>query len=113
MKLEDKLKILSNQYPTQHLEDMLIEEMSELTQAIIKLRRANGEGCDTDASVSECWYSLLEEFADVFICYNELTAKLSTLSHAHMKDIIDAKLDRQLMRLTTKHNNESKNKINK
>ena len=43
--------------------DILIEEMAELTQAIIKSRRNNGSYCTTE---------IAEETADVIICLAEL-----------------------------------------
>ena len=45
---------------------MMIEEMSELTKALLKHRRAWSTGCLTDY-VRECEKAIIEEMADVYI----------------------------------------------
>ena len=45
---------------------MMIEEMSELTKALLKHRRAWHDGCLTDY-VRECERAIIEEMADVYI----------------------------------------------
>ncbi len=46
--------------------DMMIEEMSELTKALLKYRRAQYEGCQVDYD-RECIKAVIEEMADVYI----------------------------------------------
>ena len=45
---------------------MMIEEMSELTKALLKHRRAWHDGCLADY-VRECERAIVEEMADVYI----------------------------------------------
>lgn len=45
---------------------MMIEEMSELTKALLKHRRAWFDGCQVDY-VRECEKAIVEEMADVYI----------------------------------------------
>jgi len=59
--------------------DMLIEEMAELTQAILKARR-NGMVFS---------YSILEEFADVQICMEQIGEQMNQLGSS--QDIRSAK----------------------
>ncbi len=46
--------------------DMMIEEMSELTKAFLKQRRAQKSGCQVNY-VRECEKAIVEEMADVYI----------------------------------------------
>lgn len=46
--------------------DMMIEEMSELTKALLKHRRAQNAGCQYDYE-RECVKAVVEEMADVYI----------------------------------------------
>lgn len=57
-------------YGTESQVDMAIEEMSELTKALLKYRRAL-KG-DTDISVSKAHSDILEEIADVEIMLDQM-----------------------------------------
>lgn len=51
--------------------DQIIEECSELTKAIIKKRRAQGEGQPTDITVPEAQDQIIEEIADLKLCIDQ------------------------------------------
>lgn len=73
--------------------DILIEEMAELTKAIIKARRA-GNGYRTR--------SVVDEIADVRICLESLTLVLDDegeTSLAGIAPMVQAKIDEKLLRL--------------
>lgn len=57
------LQQVVNTFGSDFQTDILIEEMAELTQAIIKSRRNNGSYCTSE---------IAEETADVIICLSEL-----------------------------------------
>ena len=63
-------------------DDIAIEEMSELTKAIIKNRRYRNE---------QTYDSICEELADVFIMMEQV---LMSLDKAKVQKYIDSKLDR-------------------
>lgn len=66
--------------------DILIEEMAELTQALLKNRRKPND--------TEIWGNVHEEFADVEIMLAQLKTKLA-------KPLIDGWKERKLYRLET------------
>jgi NTP pyrophosphatase (non-canonical NTP hydrolase) len=72
--------------------DILIEEMSELTKAIIKSRRG-GAGYRT--------HSVLEEVADVMICIESLKMVLETglVSLGGIDQLLQEHIDEKLARL--------------
>jgi hypothetical protein len=67
-------------YGVKSQEDMLIEEMSELTKALMKHRRYNTDETQAD---------ILEEIADV-----EITLMQLILVYGNPLDIVEAKLER-------------------
>lgn len=72
--------------------DMAIEEMSELTKAILKYRRANGKA-ETEAAAE----SVCEEIADVFIMLTQLIAIFD--QEGKVQQETDYKIDRLAQRL--------------
>lgn len=83
---EIMLKAL-NKYGVAAQDDIAIEEMSELTKAIIKVRRYNN---------SDTYENLCEELADVFIMCEQI---LMSLDKDKVQSYIDAKLERLNERL--------------
>lgn len=79
-------------YGTRPQEDVAIEEMAELTKAILKLRRAES---DTARDVAVA--AIREELADVSIMLSQLE-----LIYGDVSDIEEAKLVRLEKRLETK-----------
>lgn len=70
--------------------DMLIEEMAELTQALLKSRR-NGVAFS---------YAVLEEFSDVEICMEQIKEKIHECGSGTPMEIIkQGKLERLYKRL--------------
>ena len=72
-------------YGVKSQEDMLIEEMSELTKALMKHRRYN-----TDETLAD----ILEEIADV-----EITLMQLVLVYGNPVEIVEAQLDRLKQRI--------------
>lgn len=80
-----------------HQIDIAIEEMSELTKALLKDRRHH-----TDETVND----ITEEMADVYICLAELSIIFE--NRGKVEDMIDKKLQRLRKRL--KEDEEGKEK---
>ena len=72
-------------YGVRNQEDMLIEEMSELTKALLKHRRYNTEETQAD---------ILEEIADV-----EITLMQLVLVYGNPLETVEAKLERLKQRV--------------
>lgn len=56
---------------------MLAEESNELGQAALKLRRAIDGSNPTPKSIDQCKQALIEEMADVMLCYSVVDLTLS------------------------------------
>ena len=87
---EEQTEIMLNalgKYGVAAQDDIAIEEMSELTKAIIKSRRYNN---------SDTYENLCEELADVFIMCEQI---LMSLDRDKVQSYIDAKLERLNERL--------------
>ena len=99
---ENAIRILNqaiNKYGAKMYEDIAIEEMSELTKALLKHRRAGEIG---EYNLSDTLSSIIEELADVIICLEYL--KLIYLQTApdfceRVDKMIDYKVDRIERRL--------------
>jgi hypothetical protein len=63
--MKEKMQIIAEKLTQDGCGIQLIEEMSELTKAICKMRRVNGEGQPTNVDVETAQQNLLEEIADV------------------------------------------------
>ncbi|MDY2734516.1 hypothetical protein [Intestinibacter sp.] len=93
-KLLDKAHRIADHYGEVAQVDMLIEEMSELTKALLKNRRArHGQ---TDTPVRATVNAIEEEVADVLIMLNQI---IYLGDFEDLEDIIEEKLDRQLERI--------------
>lgn len=88
-----------NKYGVKRYEDITIEEMSELTKALLKHRRAGEIG---EYNLSDTLSAIIEELADVEICleYLKLIYKQTTPDFCERVDkMIDYKVDRIERRL--------------
>lgn len=82
-------------YGKQPQVDMAIEEMSELTKALLKERRAlNGNDTET---LEQATMNIADEMADVIIMLTQLTMIYE--NRADVQEIINRKLARQAERL--------------
>ena len=80
-------------------EDVAIEEMSELTKAIIKMRRAKHS--NNEEKRTAAYENLKEEIADVEIMLEQLIL-MHHISQEELDEIKDNKLKRQQERLRGK-----------
>lgn len=99
MQIIELLKVkayeIAQNYDTDNQVDVLIEEMAELTKALLKNRRAqNGQTNDT---VEYTVQNIIEEIADVQIMLLQIIY-LGDLGD-DVIDAMDYKLDRQLERI--------------
>lgn len=89
---EQKLQYIVGNYSLENRQNQLMEEMSELIQAILKLRR-------TDIKNSEgAWKNYIEEVVDVQLCLDMIKMFLSSYKD-EMEDIRSFKIDRQILRI--------------
>ena len=94
-KIREKIFEVAKSYNIEDQIDVLIEEMSELTKALLKNRRAqNGH---TDTPVGHTVQNIIEEIADVQI----MLFQINYLGDFEddVIDIMNYKLDRQLERI--------------
>lgn len=94
-KIREKIFEVAESYNIEDQIDVLIEEMSELTKALLKNRRAqNGH---TDTPVGHTVQNIIEEIADVQI----MLLQINYLGdfEGDVIDIMNYKLDRQLERI--------------
>ena len=75
--------------------DMMIEEMSELTKALLKHRRVQNEGCQFDYE-RECVNAVVEEMADVYIVL------LQMIYLFDKPDLFDEYVRNKILRLRTR-----------
>ena len=92
--LERKAHRIADHYGEDAQVDMLIEEMSELTKALLKNRRA--QKGQTDTPIRATVNAIEEEVADVLIMLNQI---IYLGDFQELEDIIEEKLDRQLERI--------------
>lgn len=90
-----KIQKIADTYGYDAQSRQCIEEMAELTQAINKLWRKQGNGQSTDKDLSVCIDNIVEEIADVQI----MLWQMAYLLNADVTPIIEQKLDRQLERI--------------
>lgn len=95
MEIKGKIKLIADTYGYDAQSRQCIEEMAELTQAINKLWRKQGNGQQTDKEISVYMDYILEEIADVQI----MLWQMEYLLNADVSMIIEQKLDRQLERI--------------
>lgn len=92
--LERKIYQVADHYDEESQTDMLIEEMSELTKALLKNRRAQ-KGY-TNTPVRQTVYNIEEEIADVIVMLIQI---VYLGDFEDIEEIIEEKLDRQLDRI--------------
>ena len=89
-----KIFKIANHYGEDAQVDMLIEEMSELTKALLKNRRARKGYTNTPVRQTVC--DIEEEIADVLVM---LAQVIYLGDFEDIEEIIEEKLDRQLDRI--------------
>lgn len=94
--MEEKLKQLVEHYGFTNQADMLVEEAAEFTVARNKLRRGNIEAIK----------QMEEELADVLVIALQLRL---IIGKDYIDDIMNKKIDRQLIRMKEEKNNGSEN----
>lgn len=94
--LTDKIFTIADHYDQDAQVDMLIEEMSELTKALLKNRRAR-KG-QTDTPVGHTVQDIEEEIADVEIMLQQIVY-MGDLEEGVI-GFMETKLDRQLERIS-------------
>lgn len=99
--MEEGLKEIVRTYGEVSQIEMAIEEMSELTKALLKHRRAIRNGENTEAREDD----IAEEMADVWIMLKQLEIIFDNKDK--IKNYMDFKVQRQLKRMEVK--NESDN----
>lgn len=87
-----------NKYGATAQEDVCIEEVSELTQAILKLRRAVKSG---EYNISDCMSNLIEEIADVEICIEYLKL-IHGITTPDIRNRIDKMIEYKVERIKTR-----------
>lgn len=94
--MDEKLKQLVEHYGFTNQADMLVEEAAEFTVARNKLRRGNVEAIK----------QMEEELADVLVIALQLRL---IIGKDYIDDIMNKKIDRQLIRMKEEKNNGSEN----
>lgn len=94
---EAKVKKIAETYGFEKQREMLIEECSELIQAVQKLKRADNSG---DAErIDKATSAYLEELADVSIMLEQMRYMLTPRLTQELDGYISKKLDRQIERI--------------
>lgn len=99
--MEEKIRIIAEQYGYEPQSRQCIEEMAELTQAINKLWRKQNFGGNSK-EIAQAHEHVLEEIGDVLIMIWQLKELLG-IGEGEISQIINRKLDRQLQRIYYKN----------
>ena len=92
-----KVQQIAETYGFEAQREMLIEECSELIQAVQKLKRADNSG---DAErIDKATSAYLEEMADVSIMLEQMRYMLTPRLKQELDSYISKKLDRQIERI--------------
>ena len=92
-----KVQRIADTYGYEAQREMLVEECSELIQAVQKLKRADNSG---DAEkVDKATSAYLEEMADVSIMLEQMRYMLTPRLKQELDSYITKKLDRQIERI--------------
>lgn len=94
---EAKAKMIAENYGFKKQREMLIEECSELIQAVQKLKRA--EDTDNAGNIEIATMQYIEELADVTVMIEQMTNILSVKLLTDYDKKITQKLDRQIQRI--------------
>lgn len=101
--LEEKAFKIADHYGEDAQVDMLIEEMSELTKALLKNRRAKKSGQPILGILEPTTLNIIEELADVEIMLQQIIY-LGDFED-DVKEVMKEKLDRQLERIKKEQQN--------
>ena len=96
MKHREELEKIIQKYGPQNQIDVAIEEMSELTKALIKYRRAKDSGGSAD-ELGKRRGEIEEEIADVQIMLNQL--QIIYRNEGPVDTWVDYKVERQMLRI--------------
>lgn len=92
-----KVQQIADTYGYEAQREMLVEECSELIQAVQKLKRADNSG---DAErIDKATSAYLEEMADVSIMIEQMRYMLTPRLTQELDSYITKKLDRQIERI--------------
>ena len=93
----ERIKFIADHYSRRNQTIKVLEELAELQQAICKLHNSseNGEILNKQIPLKD---NVREEIADVVIMLNQLLY-LHNIDEAHIVNLINFKLDRQLERI--------------
>lgn len=94
----DKFSRISDLLPPDEVLAQMAEELTEMAQACLKLRRALTGINPTPITVGECRRNLLEEYADVLVCKQVFNEYEDDFFHG-AEDIAARKYERWLKRL--------------
>ena len=97
MKHREELEKIIQKYGPQNQIDVAIEEMSELTKALIKYRRAKDSGDSAD-ELGKRRGEIEEEIADVQIMLNQL--QIIYRNEGPVEAWVDYKVERQMQRIS-------------
>lgn len=95
--MEEKIKVIAENYGYEPQSRQCVEEMAELIQAINKLYRKQNFGGDSK-EIAEASAGVLEEIADVLIMIWQLKVLLN-IGEGELQDKMNEKLNRQLERI--------------
>lgn len=97
----EKMKIIASKLGQSGCETQVIEEMSELTKAICKMRRVCGIGQPTDIDADTVRQNILEEIVDVrmSLYLYEMTLNLDKDEEEHMIELYRSKVEHSYERL--------------
>lgn len=98
MAISEELKRVADYYGYDVQSIQLIEECAELTQAVIKYRRACGKGQKTPVGRVEALLNIIEEIADVEVMLEQIKYLLN-ISEADILKIKETKSVRSRNRM--------------
>lgn len=93
---EAEKEILPTDLDEETLYDQLAEECAEFIQAVMKLKRVNGDN-PTPKTAKECYENLKEEMGDILLCIDAISKKLDI--EDELNDVAVEKYGRWLKRL--------------
>jgi NTP pyrophosphatase (non-canonical NTP hydrolase) len=92
-----KIQQIADTYGFEQQREMIVEECSELIQAVQKLKRADNSG---DAErIDKATSAYLEEMADVSIMLEQMRYMLTPRLKQELDSYISMKIDRQIERI--------------
>lgn len=104
--MDDLIKQIAENYGYEAQSRQLIEEMAELTQAINKLWRKQGNGQSTENAMGAICNHVYEEIADVEIMLGQVKHLLRC--EEYVEEFKKIKVERQLERIKNERFNQQK-----